>query len=562
MSVYTELRHNIKTRFSEALLAARAAGELDFAAVPPFVLEEPRERAHGDLAVNAALLLAKETRRPPREVAAVLLRHLRPEGVWIAGTEVAGPGFINIHLDPAWLGGVLPEILTAGPRYGASDMGRGQKVQVEFVSANPTGLLHMGNARGAALGDSLAALLAFTGCEVEREFYLNDTGNQINTLALSLEARYFQLLGREGLVPENGYHGEDVTDTMRELVARDGAMYLDMEAAARREALTAYALTAKTAAMRRVLADFGVRYDIWFSEKSLHTSGYVRETLDVLAAGGHIYERDGAVWLKGLALGEEKDEVMIRSDGTPTYFAADIAYHRHKFARGFTRVINIWGADHHGHVARMQAALGALGLPPQSLRVILMQFVRLIEGGEVVKMSKRTGRYITLHDLLTDVGRDAARFFFLLRAPDSTVDFDLDLAKKESAENPVFYVQYAHARLCSIIRHAQAMGLDIEQTPAASVCALLSTTQETALLRCLAFWPEEVERAARLAEPHRLTAYVLELAGLYHSFYNHCRVLQAETEDLRAARVALVRGTRFVLAAALGILGVTAPESM
>jgi arginyl-tRNA synthetase len=562
MSIYTELRHKIIDRFNEALLAARAAGELDFAVLPPFVLEAPRERAHGDLAVNAALLLAKEARQAPQAVAAAILRHLRPEGAWIAATETAGPGFINIRLDPAWLNGVLPEIFASGSRYGASDMGRGQKVQVEFVSANPTGLLHMGNARGAALGDSLAALLAFAGYEVEREFYLNDAGNQINNLALSLEARYFQLMGRDGQVPENGYHGEDITDTARELIARYGGMYLEMDASRRREALTDYALTAKTADMRQVLADFGVNYDIWFSEKSLHHSGYVDETLEVLRAGGHVCAREGAVWLNGVALGEEKDEVMIRSDGTPTYFAADIAYHRHKFARGFTRVIDVWGADHHSHVARMRAALGALGLDPSAFKVILMQFVRLIEGGEVVKMSKRTGRYITLRDLLTDVGRDAARFFFLMRAPDATVDFDLDLAKKESAENPVFYVQYAHARLCSIIRKARSIGLDAEQTPPDYVRALLTEPQETALLRQLALWPEEVAAAARLLEPHRLTSYVTELAGLYHSFYNHCRVLQAETEDLRAARVALVQGTRLVLAGALGILGVTAPESM
>ncbi|MDR1962088.1 MAG: arginine--tRNA ligase [Gracilibacteraceae bacterium] len=560
MSLYTELRNNISARFTEALLAARAAGELDFAAPPLFALEEPRERAHGDLAVNAAMLLAKEARKPPREIAGIILRRLRCEDAWIAETAVAGPGFINIRLDPAWLTGVLPEVLSAGPRYGASESGRGQKVQVEFVSANPTGLLHMGNARGAALGDSLAALLAFTGCEVEREFYINDTGNQIHNLALSLEARYFQLLGREGEIPENGYHGEDIAETARSIAARDGDLYLAWDAEARREALAAYALEEKVAGMRRALEDFGVRYDVWFSEKSLHESGYVRDTLRVLAEGGHICERDGAVWLKGAD--GEKDEVMVRSDGTPTYFAADIAYHRDKFARGFDRVINIWGADHHGHVARMQAALGALGLEPTALRVILMQFVRLIEGGETVKMSKRSGRYITLEDLVAEVGRDAARFFFLMRAPDSTVDFDLDLARSESAENPVYYVQYAHARLCGIIRHAQEMGLDVEQTPPPPVLALLSDPRERALLRQLAVLPEEIALAARLAEPHRLTGFVMELAGLYHSFYNHCRVLQAETDDLRAARLALVRGVRQAAANVLGILGVTAPERM
>ncbi|MDR1069307.1 MAG: arginine--tRNA ligase [Gracilibacteraceae bacterium] len=562
MSIYSELRHNIQERFTEALLAARAAGELDFAAPPSFTLEEPRERAHGDLAVNAAMLLAKETRKAPRAVAEIILRYLRPEGVWIAETSVAGPGFINLRLDPAWLAGVLPEIFAAGPRYGASDMGRGQKVQVEFVSANPTGLLHMGNARGAALGDSLAALLSFAGYETEREFYINDTGNQIHNLALSLEARYFQILGREGHIPENGYHGEDITETVRDLIARDGEVYLDMDAADRREALTVYALTEKIAAMRRTLSDFGVDYDVWFSEKYLHTSGYVRDTLAALTESGHTVEREGALWLKGVSLGEEKDEVMIRSDGTPTYFAADIAYHRHKFARGFTRLINVWGADHHGHVARMRAALGALGLDPGAFQVVLMQFVRLIEGGEVVKMSKRSGRYITLRELITEVGRDAARFFFLMRAPDSTVDFDLDLAKKESAENPVFYVQYAHARVCSIIRRAQALGLETEQAPPPAALALLANQWETDLLRQLALWPEVVAVAAERTEPHRLTGYLIELAGLYHSFNNSCRVLQAKNEDLRSARLALVWGVRRVIANALAILGVSAPESM
>jgi arginyl-tRNA synthetase len=381
-------------------------------------------------------------------------------------------------------------------------------------------------------------------------------------LSLSLEARYFQLLGQEGQIPENGYHGDDITDTMRRLISRDGDVYLAMEAAARREALTAYALAEKTAATRQTLADFGVNYDRWFSEKHLHDSGYVQDTLAELGKNGCTVEREGALWLKSEAAGGEKDEVLVRSDGTPTYFAADIAYHRHKFSRGFTRLINIWGADHHGHVARMRAALGALGFDPAAFQVILMQFVRLIEGGEAIKMSKRAGKYVTLQDLIAEVGSDAARFLFLMRAPDSTVDFDLDLAKKESAENPVYYVQYAHARLCAIIRRAQAMGLDTEQTPAAAVLALLTDPRETALLRQLALWPEEVAVAARLTEPHRLTGYLIELAGLYHSFYNHCRVLQAESENLRSARVALVRGARQVIANALAILGVTAPESM
>jgi arginyl-tRNA synthetase len=311
-----------------------------------------------------------------------------------------------------------------------------------------------------------------------------------------------------------------------------------------------------------VLGAFGVHYDVWFSEKSLHESGAVAETMRLLAERGYTYEKDGAVWLKGIALGEEKDEVMIRTGGSPTYFAADIAYHRDKFTRGFRRVVNVWGADHHGHVARMKAALGAVGLDPEALQVILMQLVRLIQGGEVVKMSKRSGRYITLEELIDEVGADAARFFFLMRAPDSTVDFDLDLAKTESAENPVFYVQYAHARVCSILRRAREEGLNTEGVPSAGELALLTEPQETALLQKLAELPEEVAQAARSAEPHRLTSYVMELAGLYHSFNNTCRVLQAETPELVRARVALVRAVRQTLANVLGVLGVTAPETM
>ncbi len=438
-------------------------------------------------------------------------------------------------------------------------MGKGQKVQVEFVSANPTGLLHMGNARGAALGDSLASLLTMAGYEVSREFYINDAGNQIHNFALSLEARYLQQLGQDAPFPEGGYQGEDLVTTVKGLIAKEGDKYLSVEPGLRREFLVRYALDEKMRNIREALQDFGVNYDLWFSEQSLHDSGAVRSTLEDLQKKEYIYEKEGALWLKSTLFGDEKDEVVVRSNGTPTYFAADIAYHRNKFDRGFDRVINIWGADHHGHVARMKGAMSALGYDADNLQIILMQLVRLIQGGEVVKMSKRSGQYITLRELMDEVGKDAARFFFNLRDPDSTVDFDMDLAKAQSSDNPVYYVQYAHARLCSILRQAQELG-DLG-SPSEDDLKLLDSTEERDLLKKMADFPSEITVAARLLEPHRLARYVLDLAGLFHTFYNSQRVL-VDDVPLRRARLSLVRAVRQIIGNVLGILGVSAPEKM
>lgn len=561
MSIYEQIKERIIQNLSEAAAKAKDRGELNFESLPPFVLEEPRERQHGDLATNLAMLLTKHAKRPPRELAEIILRNLSTEGTWIERSEIAGPGFINFRLNRRWLSLVIPEVLAQGSDYGRVNLGRGQKVQVEFVSANPTGLLHMGNARGAALGDSLASLLAMAGYEVLREFYINDAGNQIQNFALSLEARYLQLLGQDIPFPEGGYHGEDLIDTVKGLIAKVGEKYLNVEPELRREFLVRYALDEKLKSIRETLEEFGVKYDVWFSEQSLHDSGAVKGTMEELEKRGYIYEKEGALWLKSTEFGDEKDEVVVRSNGIPTYFAADIAYHRNKFERGFEQVINIWGADHHGHVARMKGAMSAFGYNPDSLHIILMQLVRLIQNGEIVRMSKRSGQYITLRELMDEVGKDAARFFFIMRDPDSTVEFDLDLAKSQSSDNPVYYVQYAHARLCSILRQAEETGMLAAGQPSTEELEQLTSAEEGELLKKIAELPGEIALAARLMEPHRLARYVLDLASLFHTFYNSQRVL-VEDEGLRRARLALVRSTKQVLANVLAVLGVNAPERM
>ncbi len=539
---------------------AREAGDLQFAKVPDFVVEVPREKAHGDFAVNLAMLLARQARQNPRQVAETLVRHLDTTGTWIARAEVAGPGFINFTLDHRWLYQVPAIVEGQGKTYGHSEVGRGQKVQVEFVSANPTGLLHMGNARGAALGDSIASLLSAAGFDVSREFYINDAGNQIVNFGKSLEARYLQLMGRNVPFPEDGYHGQDIVETVQNIINLVGDRYLDWEPEPRQAALIKYALKEKLDGIRTVLEHFGVRYDVWFSEQSLHDSGEVAATIAELQEAGHIYERDGALWFKATAFGEEKDEVVVRQNGVPTYFAADIAYHRNKFQRGFRWIINVWGADHHGHVSRMKGAMAALGYDPKSLDVVLMQLVRLFQGGELLRMSKRTGQYITLNELIEEVGVDAARYFFVMRSADSHLDFDLDLAKSQSADNPVYYVQYAHARIASILRQAAEMG---HQLPAASECDLtvLTDPSELDLLRKIADFPLVVEGAALALEPHRLTRYAQELATLFHVFYTNCRVLVPE-EELRGPRLVLAGVTRITLANLLGLIGVQAPDRM
>ncbi len=538
MRIIEEIKQQIAQALRAALETAKAKGLLQCQRVPEFIIEIPREKSHGDFAANLALVLAKEAKMPPRKVGEILLAQLDIAGGDVDRVEIAGPGFLNFYLRPDWLYRIPKIIFSLGDRYGSVSIGNGLKVQVEFVSANPTGLLHMGNARGGAIGDSLANLLAFAGYDVSREFYVNDAGNQIQLFGKSLDARYREALGETVAFPADGYHGADIADSARLYIAAYGDALLAEEAEVRERTLAEFALKDKISRIEKTLKDYGIVYDVWFSEASLYTDGKIKETVDWLLKAGHAYEREGAVWLKAPADSEEKDEVLVRSNGLPTYFAADIAYHRDKFQRGFDRVINIWGADHHGHVARMKRAVSLFGYDPDRLTVILMQLVHLMRGDEAVRMSKRAGTYLTLEELMAEVGYDAARYFFVMRNPDSQMEFDLELAKSKTAENPVFYVQYAHARICSILRQAKALGYGLPADPAALDYTVLREETELALLAKLADLPEEVANAALALEPHRLTVYVQELAAAFHLFYTHCRV---NTEDaaLRAPRLAL-----------------------
>ncbi|WP_166511121.1 arginine--tRNA ligase [Desulfallas thermosapovorans] len=554
------MRAALEKALVEAVDKAVQAGELPPVELPDFVVEVPREREHGDFATNLAMLLPKQARMAPRKIAGVLVQYLPRTTRWLQHIDVAGPGFINFTLDPRWVLQAVPLAVERQSDYGRVQLGANKRVQVEFVSANPTGLLHMGNARGAALGDAIAAILDFAGWQVAREYYINDAGNQVENFALSLEARYLELLGREGEVPEGGYHGQDIIDTVRRYIEENGDKLLDVDRRVRLDTLARYALAEKISGIKKALADFGVHYDVWFSEQSLHDTGKVDGALQRLRERGFLYEQEGALWFKASAFGLEKDEVVVRKNGIPTYYAADIAYHMDKFDRGFDRVINVWGADHHGHVARMKGAIKALGYDPDALDVVLMQLVRLFSGGEIVRMSKRTGQFVTLEELVDEVGLDAARYFFIMRSADSHLDFDLDLARTQSNDNPVYYVQYAHARICSIFRQLAEQG---GQPPRAGDVnlELLREEAELALARRLADFPEEVALAARQLAPHRIARYVHEVAGLLHSFYNVHRVITGDVE-LTSARLLLMEATRVVLRNALALLGVRAPEKM
>ena len=559
MNLVEQVTEQVRKEIEQGILKAKADGRFDFAEMPAFIVEVPKDKSHGDFATNAAMLLTKLAKMKPRDIAQAIVDSLNKESKLIEKVEIAGPGFINFYLSQNWLYDILPVVEAQDTAYGSVDIGKGEKVQVEFVSANPTGLLHMGNARGGALGDSLANLLKMAGYDVTKEFYINDAGNQIVNLGLSLEARYRQLLGENGCeIPENGYHGQDIIETAQRIVDAVGDSYLQLPEAERQEKMIATALDEKIAAIKSGLAAFGVEYDVWFSETTLHESGAVKEVVDLLTEKGMTYEKDGAIWLKTTDFGEEKDEVLIRSNGIPTYFAADIAYHKNKFDRGFKRVINIWGADHHGHVARMKRSMDAIGYNGDDLTVLLMQLVRLYQNGEVVRMSKRTGQYVTLQELIEDVGKDAARYFFIMRNPDSHLDFDLDLAKEQSSDNPVYYVQYAHARINSILK---ATG---KAVPKAAECdlTLLKEEAELELIRKIANLPTEIAYAAEQLEPYRMARYATELATLFHSFYNSCRVINEDDEALTNARLVLVNAARITLRNVLTMLGVSAPERM
>lgn len=558
--IVEEMRIFICEILKKALISAGEKGILPVIEIPDFVVEVPREKGHGDFATNLAMLLTKSARTAPRKIAEVITGEIDMLNSPVDKVEVAGPGFINFYLKPDWFHGELPIILKKDESYGRLDIGGGERIQVEFVSANPTGLLHMGNARGAALGDSIASLLEFAGYSVSREFYINDAGNQIEHFGRSLEARYLQLLNKPAEVPEEGYHGRDIIETMKGFVQKYGDRFLEVSSKDRRENMVNYALAEKIEAIKTTLAEFGVKYDVWFSEQSLHDTGAVRDAIERLRQRGYLYDQEEAVWFKATDFGVEKDEVLVRSNGVPTYFAADIAYHMNKFERGFARVINIWGADHHGHVPRMKGVIDALGYNQDSLQIIIMQLVRLYKNGEIVRMSKRTGQFVTLEELMEEVGRDAARYFFVMRSPDSHLEFDLDLAKASTNENPVYYIQYAHARICSIIRQLQDQG---GKMPDASLVNLSLLREETELLliRKLVDFPEEVAASAKDLSPHRMARYLLDLAGLLHSFYNAHRVISSDVA-LTDARLVMVNATRMVINNGLRLLGLTAPEKM
>lgn len=560
MGVADKVKNRIIEAVATALEESVNKGEFVIEERPVIILEVPREKAHGDYATNIAMLLSKQAKMPPRKVAEIIVNNLSLENTDVDRVEIAGPGFINFYLRPDWLYRVVPEVLAKGADYGKTDVGGGKRVQVEFVSANPTGPLHMGNARGAGIGSVLANLLEWSGFDVQREFYINDAGNQIENFGKSLEARYLQLLGQDVPFPEEGYHGRDIIELMEGLIAEEGDKYLNVPSEERKAYFIQYSLQKKVTAMREVLSSFGVEYDVWFSETSLHESGKVSAVVEELRARGYVYEKDGAQWLKLTAFGEEKDEVLIRSNGIPTYFAADIAYHKDKFERGFEWVINVWGADHHGHVSRMKSSMAALGYDPDRLDVIIMQLVRLLRDGEQVRMSKRSGEMVTLSDLIEEVGKDAARYFFVMRSPDSHLDFDLNLAKEQSNENPVYYIQYAHARIRSIFRQMEERGISFPEMEKVDL-SKLTREVELELLRKVAELPDEIAQSAVNKEPHRIARYAHELAGLFHTFYNSCRCI-GEEEEIMNARLLLVRVVEIALYNVLNILGVSAPERM
>ena len=544
-------------------------------------IEIPKDTSHGDYASSFAMAGAKAMHMAPRAIAQAIVDHLELEGSYFSKAEIAGPGFLNFTLGPKWYGEVLSAVEAEGPDYGSSDEGAGRKVMVEFVSANPTGPMHMGNARGGVLGDTLASVLEAAGAQVWREFYVNDAGNQIEKFASSLEARYLQIILGEDAVafPEDGYHGDDIRELAQAFHEARGDAYKDAPEEKWMGDMSRFGLERNIPKMKDDLRKYGIEYDEWFFESTLHDSGYVAETVQLLTEKGWTYEKDGALWLnttellkkKYLAEGKTreqvdkldlKDDVLRRANGFYTYFAADIAYHRNKFEkRGFDRVINIWGADHHGHVARLQAALDGLGLDgSRRLVIVLMQLVNLLQDGKPVRMSKRTGKAIALHDLLDEISVDAARYYFNNRTPSSPLDFDLDLAVRQDSENPVYYVQYAHARICSLLARMKESGAQVCAARQVDAC-VLTQPEELALVKSLAQYPEELHLAARDYDPSRINRYLTALAGDFHRFYNACRCM-VDDPCLQAARLKLADATRAVLANGLNILGVTAPEKM
>jgi len=553
-------REKIIALIEDALSNAVERGLLPPVEVGRIELDRPKRREHGDWATNIALDLASRLGRDPKEIAEAIAGSLEGHPDVISSVEVAGRGFINFHLSASFIREVLRDIQRTGPEFGSSDAGGGEKVQVEFVSANPVGPLHVGHGRWAALGDTLAGVMSHAGYLVEREFYINDYGTQINNFGRSISARYMELSGGEFEFPEGGYAGQYIIDIARRIRDEHGDEFKDLPEERRVELFIEMEYPRMLESIERTLASMGVEFDVWFSERDLYGRGEVERTLLELESSGEAYRDEGALWLRTTRYGDEKDRVLVRSNGEPTYFASDIAYHHDKMERGFETIINIWGADHHGYVPRMKAAMDAIGYGAEHLEIILGQLVRLYRGGEPVAMSKRTGDIVTLDELLDEVGSDAARYFFLQRSSDSPLDFDIELAKRESPENPVFYVQYAHARICSILKYAADAGAG-EEPPPAEDLELLDSEAEMDLLRKLGELEEVVVFCAEKRAPHRLTGYAEDLASLFHVFYRDCRVV-SDDERLSRARLFLVRGVRQVLEVVLGLLGVSAPEEM
>lgn len=555
--VIERIHDGVKQAIEDAILKA---GLVEREQLPVFVIEVPKDKTHGDLATNVALQLTRIAKRNPRQIAEAIIENLETDSASIASAEIAGPGFINFRMKRDYLYDVIREAAERGSDYGRSSFGQGEKVQMEFVSANPTGSLHLGHARGAAVGDALCNVLDYAGYDVTREYYINDAGNQVMNLAYSIAARYKQALGQEAEMPEDGYYGEDIKGFAQELVEEKGDSLLSLPEEESVKFFRQYGLEKELAKIKRDLARFNVSFDSWFSETSLYETGEVIKALDALKERGEVYEHEGATWLNTTKYGDDKDRVLIKNDGSYTYLTPDIAYHRDKYARGYDKVINIWGADHHGYIPRMKAAMEALGNDPDKLIVLIAQMVSLFQNGEKVKMSKRTGKAVTMEDLMDEVGVDAIRYFFTMRSMDSHLDFDMDLAISTSNENPVFYVQYAHARVCSIFRQAEEQSIVLKSLDEIDFTAL-QAEHEFDLLRKMGELAEEVEVAAREFAPHRLIRYVYELASMFHSYYKAERVITEDANQTQA-RLALLGAVRTVLANVLRLVGVSAPERM
>ncbi|MCP1160837.1 MULTISPECIES: arginine--tRNA ligase [Bacillus] len=556
MNIVEQVQSNLKEEIKQAVIKAGLAAEEQ---IPDVILETPKEKAHGDYSTNMAMQLARVAKKAPRMIAEQLIENFDSSKASIEKIEIAGPGFINFYMNNSYLTNLIPTVLDAGDQYGETNTGKGQKVQIEFVSANPTGDLHLGHARGAAVGDSLSSILAKAGYDVSREYYINDAGNQINNLALSVEARYFQALGMEKEMPADGYHGADIIGIGQRLADEFGDKYVNADEKERFDAFREYGLKYEMEKLKKDLEDFRVPFDVWYSETSLYQNGKIDDALKALKENGHVYEEEGATWFRSTEFGDDKDRVLIKNDGSYTYLTPDIAYHKDKLERGFEKLINVWGADHHGYIPRMKAAIQALGYGKDALEVEIIQLVHLYKNGEKMKMSKRTGKAVTMRDLVDEVGLDAVRYFFAMRSADTHMDFDLDLAVSQSNDNPVYYAQYAHARISSILRQGEEQGMALS---ADADFSLISAEKEIDLLKKLGEFPQAVAEAAEKRMPHRITNYIFELASAFHSFYNAEKVLDSDNPEKTKARLGLIKAVQTALRNALKLIGVSAPEKM